>query len=83
MKSDPYPGCSWSGHIDSLSAGSDSSFSALPSENASGNWVKVVQRIPARIAIDQSSCNVPLRSGMSAVVSIDTGKRRWQRFLDQ
>jgi membrane fusion protein (multidrug efflux system) len=83
IKIDTYPGCSWTGHIDSLSAGSDSSFSALPSENASGNWVKVVQRIPARIAIDKSSCKVPLRSGMSAVISIDTGKRRWQRLLNQ
>ena len=83
VRIDSYPGCSWNGHIDSLSAGSDSSFSALPSENASGNWVKVVQRIPARIAIDRSSCNVPLRAGMSVVVSIDTGKHRWQRLLDQ
>jgi len=83
MKIDSYPGCSWTGHIDNLSAGSDSSFSALPAENASGNWVKVVQRIPVRIAIDKAGCNLPLRSGMSVVVSIDTGKRRWQRLLDQ
>jgi membrane fusion protein (multidrug efflux system) len=83
IKIDTYPGCAWRGHIDSLSAGSDSSFSALPAENASGNWVKVVQRIPVRIAIDKSGCNVPLRSGMSVVVSIDTGKRRYQRLLDQ
>ena len=83
MKIDSYPGCTWDGHIDSLSAGSDSSFSALPSENASGNWVKVVQRVPVRIAIDKASCNVALRSGMSTVISIDTGKRRWQRLMDQ
>jgi membrane fusion protein (multidrug efflux system) len=83
IKIDTYPGCAWKGHVDSLSAGSDSSFSALPSENASGNWVKVVQRIPIRIAIDKSGCDVPLRSGMSVVVSIDTGKRRYQRLLDQ
>ncbi|MBV9549924.1 MAG: HlyD family secretion protein [Alphaproteobacteria bacterium] len=83
IKIDTYPGCNWSGHIDTLSAGSDSSFSALPAENASGNWVKVVQRIPVRIAIDRSTCDVPLRSGMSTVISIDTGKRRWQRLLDQ
>ena len=50
---DTYPGCTWNGHVDSVSAGSDSTFSALPAENASGNWVKVVQRIPVRIAIDQ------------------------------
>ncbi len=83
IKIDTYPGCTWNGHIDSLSAGSDSSFSALPSENASGNWVKVVQRVPVRIAIDKASCNVALRSGMSTVISIDTGKRRWERLLNE
>ncbi len=83
IKIDTYPGCAWSGHVDTLSAGSDSSFSALPAENASGNWVKVVQRIPVRIAIDKAGCNVPLRAGLSVVVSIDTGKRRWQRLLDE
>ena len=78
---DTYPGCTWKGHVDSVSAGSDSSFSALPAENASGNWVKVVQRIPVRIAIDKSECDRPLRAGMSAVVSIDTGKRRFERLF--
>jgi len=80
---DTYPGCKWSGHVDTVSAGSDSSFSALPAENASGNWVKVVQRIPVRVAIDKSECDRPLRAGMSAVISIDTGKRRITRFLDE
>jgi membrane fusion protein (multidrug efflux system) len=78
---DTYPGCEWSGHVDAVSAGSDSSFSALPAENGSGNWVKVVQRIPVRIAIGSSRCNVPLRAGMSAVIAIDTGHRRWYRLL--
>ena len=59
---DTYPGCTWNGHVDSVSAGSDSAFSALPAENASGNWVKVVQRIPVRIAIDQER----VRSGRCA-----------------
>lgn len=79
---DTYPDCSWEGHIDSISAGSDSSFSALPAENGSGNWVKVVQRIPVRIDIDKSHCDRPLRVGMSAVVSIDTAHRRWFRLLN-
>ena len=78
---DTYPGCKWNGHVDNVSAGSDSSFSALPAENASGNWVKVVQRIPVRVAIDKSECDRPLRAGMSAVISIDTGKRRITRLL--
>jgi membrane fusion protein (multidrug efflux system) len=79
---DTYPGCKWQGHIDSVSAGSDTSFSALPAENASGNWVKVVQRIPVRVAIDKTQCDRPLRAGMSTVISIDTGKRRYSRLLD-
>jgi len=79
---DTYPGCKWSGHIDSVSAGSDSSFSALPAENGAGNWVKVVQRIPVRVAIDKSQCDRALRAGMSAVIAIDTGKRRLARLMD-
>ena len=82
MAVDTYPGCKWTGHVDSVSAGSDSSFSALPAENASGNWVKVVQRIPVRVAIDKSQCDRPLRAGMSTVITIDTGTRRITRFLD-
>ena len=79
---DTYPGCKWDGHVQSVSAGSDSSFSALPAENASGNWVKVVQRIPVRVAIDKSECDRPLRAGMSSVITIDTGSRRITRLLD-
>ena len=79
---DTYPSCSWNGTVDAISAGSDSTFSALPAENASGNWVKVVQRIPVRIKIGDSSCNVPLRAGMSTIISIDTGHRRWYRMLN-
>ena len=78
---DTYPGCKWEGHIASVSAGSDTSFSALPAENASGNWVKVVQRIPVRVNIDKNECDRPLRAGMSTVISIDTGKRRITRLL--
>jgi membrane fusion protein (multidrug efflux system) len=83
IRIDTYPGCKWDGHVDTVSAGSDSAFSALPAENASGNWVKVVQRIPVRIAIDKSECARPLRAGMSAVISIDTGKRRLTRLLEE
>ncbi len=79
---DTYPSCSWTGKVDAVSAASDSAFSALPAENGSGNWVKVVQRIPTRIRITGSTCpDVTLSAGMSASVSIDTGKRRWNRML--
>ena len=79
---DTYPGCTWDGRVDSVSAASDSAFSALPAENTSGNWVKVVQRIPVRVKLVGGDCMArPLRAGMSAVISIDTGKRRWHRML--
>ena len=47
----------------------------LPPQNASGNWVKIVQRVPVRITVQQSAGEPVLRSGMSAVVSIDTAAR--------
>ena len=78
---DTYGGCTWQGHVSTVSAASDSAFSALPAENTSGNWVKVVQRIPAKIALDKSNCSEPLRAGMSTTVSIDTGRRRWDRMM--
>jgi membrane fusion protein (multidrug efflux system) len=80
---DTYPGVHWSGHVENVSAGSDTSFSALPAENASGNWVKVGQRFPVRVTVDQKPGDPPLHAGMSAVISIDTGKTRLQRMLNQ
>lgn len=78
---DTYPGHTWHGHIDAVSQASDSAFSALPSENAGSNWVKVVQRIPVRIKLDLKPGDPPLRAGMSTVVTIDTHHRRWYRLL--
>jgi membrane fusion protein (multidrug efflux system) len=80
---DTYPGLHWTGHVQSVSAGSDSSFSALPAENASGNWVKVGQRFPMRVSVDRKAGQPPLRAGMSAVITVDTCKRRWQRLLNE
>jgi len=79
---DTYPGHVWHGHVDAVGQGSDSTFSALPSENGSGNWVKVGQRFPVRIAIDEKPGDPQLRSGMSAVISIDTGYRRLWRMMN-
>ncbi|MBK1657812.1 HlyD family secretion protein [Paracraurococcus ruber] len=73
---DTYPGTTWRGTVESISPASGSTFSVLPAQNASGNWVKVVQRIPVRIRVEQPQDAPRLRAGMSAVVSIDTGHER-------
>jgi membrane fusion protein (multidrug efflux system) len=70
---DAYPGLVLHGHVDSIGAGTGSEFSVLPAQNATGNWVKVVQRVPVRIAID-TRANRPLIAGLSADVTIYTGK---------
>ena len=73
---DTYPGQVWPGTVESISPASSSEFSVLPAQNSSGNWVKVVQRVPVRIGIERKSGAPILRSGMSVYVSIDTGHRR-------
>ncbi len=78
---DTYPGHRWTGHVESISAGSGSQFSILPAQNASGNWVKVVQRIPLRIRIDRLPGDPALRAGMSVEADIDTGHARSLRDL--
>jgi membrane fusion protein (multidrug efflux system) len=74
---DTYPGKKWNAHVASISPASGSEFSLLPAQNATGNWVKIVQRIPVRLAIDDNgNGNGPvLRAGMSANVEIDTGRQ--------
>jgi membrane fusion protein (multidrug efflux system) len=73
---DTYPGVEWSATVDSISPASSSSFSLLPAENTSGNWVKVVQRIPVRVRVRNAPDKPPLRVGMSVELSIDTGHAR-------
>jgi membrane fusion protein, multidrug efflux system len=73
---DSYPGRIWSGKVESISPASGAEFSILPPQNASGNWVKVVQRIPVRITVEQKEGYPVLRSGMSVIVDIDTGHKR-------
>jgi len=80
---DTYPDCHWKGSVEAIAPASGAAFSPLPSQNISGNWVKVVQRIPVRIALEDSACGAHLSSGMSAVVSIDTGYQRWQHLFDR
>ncbi len=69
---DTYPGRTWQGTVESIAPGTGSVFSVLPAQNATGNWVKVVQRIPVRVAIDATQDGPELRAGMSAEVDIDT-----------
>ena len=72
---DSYPGITFSGTVDSIMAGTGAAFSLLPPENASGNYVKVVQRIPVKIAINNSSDpDHLLRVGMSVVPTVLTGR---------
>jgi membrane fusion protein (multidrug efflux system) len=62
--------------VTGINPGTGSEFSLLPPQNASGNWVKVVQRVPVRLEPLEVSPSTPLRSGMSVTVEIDTGFRR-------
>ena len=72
---DAYPGKKFTGRVESTSPGTGSSFSLLPPENSSGNWVKVVQRLPIRLSINPDSANTPLAAGMSVIATVDTGRR--------
>ena len=72
---DTYPGKKWKAHVASISPASGAEFSILPPQNATGNWVKIVQRIPVRVMIDDQSSGPILRAGMSAIVAIDTGRQ--------
>jgi membrane fusion protein, multidrug efflux system len=77
VKVDTYPGMQWPGAVESISPAAAQEFSLLPAQNSSGNWVKVVQRIPVRIRVDTSDPALPpLRAGMSVEVEVETGHRR-------
>ncbi|MDR6293188.1 MULTISPECIES: HlyD family secretion protein [Inquilinus] len=79
---DAYPDRSFKAHIVSMSPGTGSDFSVLPPENATGNWVKVVQRLPVRLELDEVDPGRPLFSGISATVRVDTGHRsNWRHAL--
>ena len=74
---DTYPDARWGGTVESISPAAAQEFSLLPAQNTSGNWVKVVQRIPMRVRVDTSDKNLPpLRAGMSVEVDVDTDHRR-------
>jgi membrane fusion protein (multidrug efflux system) len=81
---DTYPGVVFDAKVASFSPGTGLTFSLMPPENATGNWVKVVQRLPVRLALDGSDPNQLLHAGLSATVSVDTHYRRpWLAWLDR
>ena len=73
---DTFPNHTFHGTVAAVSPGTGAQFSILPPQNASGNWVKVVQRVPVRIHFDTDETLRRLRAGMSVTVSIDTGRTR-------
>ena len=72
---DSFPDLTFFGTVVSVSPGTGAQFAILPPQNAAGNWVKVVQRVPVRVQLDRDPATSRLRAGMSAYVEIDTGKR--------
>ena len=76
IRLDTYPDHEWQGRVQSISQATGAEFSVIPPQNATGNWVKVIQRIPVRIAIDTQPGDPELRAGMSAAVEIDTQHER-------
>jgi membrane fusion protein (multidrug efflux system) len=74
MQVDAYGSRKFKGKVESLSGGTGASFSLLPADNATGNFVKVVQRVPVRIAWENLPADVPMRAGLSADVTVQVGK---------
>jgi membrane fusion protein (multidrug efflux system) len=73
---DTYPDVVFPGKVESLSPGTGLTFSLLPAENATGNWVKVVQRLPVRLRLSKNFADAPLHAGLSVTAEVDTGYRR-------
>ncbi|MCW5622319.1 MAG: HlyD family secretion protein [Burkholderiales bacterium] len=73
---DAYPDVKWPALVETIAPATGAEFAVLPPQNATGNWVKVVQRIPVRIQVQQPPGQPPLRAGMTVTVSVDTGRQR-------
>ncbi|MBS0663403.1 MAG: HlyD family secretion protein [Verrucomicrobia bacterium] len=78
---DTYPGARWQGVVAAVGPATGAEFALIPPQNASGTWIKVVQRLPVRIELRSRDDTRPLRTGMSAEVAIDTGHQRTLREL--
>jgi len=77
---DAYPGAEWRARVSAIAPATGAEFALLPPQNATGNWVKIVQRVPVHLAIEPSEApkdgSLALRAGMTVTVSIDTGRSR-------
>lgn len=73
---DAYPDAEWQAVVESISPAAGSEFALLPPQNASGNWVKVVQRVPVRLRLEAAGPDLVLRAGMTVTAGIDTGRSR-------
>jgi len=73
---DTFPDAKWHGTVESLSPATGAEFSLIPAQNATGNWVKIAQRVPVRINLEHVADAPQLRAGLSTTVEIDTGHRR-------
>jgi len=82
VRIDTYGDRTFKAHVASLSPGTGAQFSVLPAQNATGNWVKVVQRLAVRIEIDDADRQHPLFSGLSATVKVDTHDQKGARLAD-
>ncbi|MGE0665643.1 MAG: HlyD family secretion protein [Sphingomonadales bacterium] len=80
LEIDTYPGIELHAVVSGISPAAGSEYSVLPPQNATGNWVKITQRVPVRLELTGDTRGVPLRAGMSANVSIDTGRKRGLPF---
>jgi membrane fusion protein (multidrug efflux system) len=73
---DAYPDHEWPASVEAIASATGAEFAVLPPQNATGNWVKVVQRVPVRIKVEQSPGLPQLRAGMTVAVTVDTGRPR-------
>ena len=85
---DAYPEHEWPAVVAAIAPATGAEFAVLPPQNATGNWVKVVQRIPVRIRVDQPAGQPQLRAGMTVTVAVDIGRSRGlprgvQRLVDK
>jgi len=73
---DAYPDVEWPASVEAIASATGAEFAVLPPQNATGNWVKVVQRVPVKIKVGQPSGKPQLRTGMTVTVTVDTGRPR-------